>query len=266
MDEGGGGLNGPRRNYVYKSTDGGATWASSATGGTFLGPGRAACNSYFVGMYTTPVAGYWRHMGWGDIGVSPSGVVNYAYAGRQGADPGDVYYVRSTDTGITWSAPLKLNTDVTTRGQWQPSLAVTSAGHVFVSWYDERNTVAETGYERFGRLSTDNGATWQLDSQVSDGVIPKPLQPDPQINSCYAGNYDRAAAGTGVVHTSWTDGRISISGTPQQNVFYDKVPTTGPPPQPPPPPPPPHRLRRHHRRRRRRRHRHRLRPAAACRG
>ena len=32
--------------------------------------GQAACNNgYFAGMYTTPVAGYWRHNGWGDIGV-----------------------------------------------------------------------------------------------------------------------------------------------------------------------------------------------------
>ena len=84
-----------------------------------------------------------------------SGVVNYAYAGRQGADPGDVDYERSTDTGFTWSAPSAQYRCHHT-GQWEPSLAVTSAGHVFVSWYDERNTVAETGYERFGRLSTDN--------------------------------------------------------------------------------------------------------------
>jgi Neuraminidase (sialidase) len=131
-------------------------------------------------------------MGWGDIGVGPGNVVHYAFAQHgAGADPGDVYYTRSSDNGTTWSVPLKLNTDATTRGQWQPSLAVTPAGQVFVGWYDERNTTLENGYQRFGRLSTDNGLTWQPDSDVSDVVIPKPLQPDPGIQPCYAGDYDR---------------------------------------------------------------------------
>ena len=227
MDEGGGGLAGLRTNYVHKSTDGGITWASSTAGSPFLGPGRALCNSYFPGMYTSPVTGYWRYMGWGDIGVGPGSVVHLAYAsGPGGGDPGDIDYVRSTDTGITWSAPLKLNTDVGTRGQWQPSLAVTPAGQVFVSWYDERNTTAENGYERFGRRSTDNGVTWQPDSQVSDVVSPKPLQVDPSVTPCYASDYDRAYGATGVVHTTWADGRVPISGQNQADVFYDKLSST----------------------------------------
>jgi hypothetical protein len=62
MDEGGGGLNGPRTNYIYRSTNGGVTWSQFQTGASFLGPGRATCatNAYFAGMYTTPVSGYWR--------------------------------------------------------------------------------------------------------------------------------------------------------------------------------------------------------------
>mgnify|MGYP003418775103 CR=1 FL=1 len=80
-------------------------------------------------MYTTPISGYFRHMGWGDIGVGPGNVVHYAFASRPGTgDPGDVYYVRSSDNGATWSVPLKLNTDATTRGQFMPSLAVTPIG------------------------------------------------------------------------------------------------------------------------------------------
>ena len=72
---------------------------------------------------------YWRHMGWGDIGVGPNNVVHYAYATHgTGSDKGDIYYVRSTDNGATWSAPLRLDGDGGTRGQWQPSLAVTPGG------------------------------------------------------------------------------------------------------------------------------------------
>ena len=37
-------------------------------------------------------------------------------------------YIRSTDKGVTFSAPLKLNTDTTTRAQWQPNLSVSDTG------------------------------------------------------------------------------------------------------------------------------------------
>ena len=69
--------------------------------------------------------------------------------GDRDVDNTDFYYVRSTDNGLTWSPPLRLDGDGGTRGQWQPSLAVTPAGHVFVSWYDQRNTSGDD-LQRFG--------------------------------------------------------------------------------------------------------------------
>ena len=47
----------------------------------------------------------------------------YAQHGT-GADAGDVYYIRSTDSGRDLRAPFKLNSDATTRPQWQPNLSV----------------------------------------------------------------------------------------------------------------------------------------------
>jgi hypothetical protein len=252
MDEGGGGLTGPRQNYIYRSLDGGATWTQiQQNAATFLGPGRGTCG-YFAGMYTTPVSGYWRHMGWGQPGVGPGGVVHYAYADRPaaGGDPGNIKYIRSTDNGTTWSAPIQLNADVTTRAQWMPSLAVNAAGLVFVSWYDERNTVGDN-LERWGRASTDNGATWEPDMSVSDVAYPKPLQPDPGIQACYAGDYDYATFnGNGqgsMALQTWTDGRVLIGGQSQQDVFFDQAaaptPTASPSPTAAPTPAAPRALR-----------------------
>ena len=59
----------------------------------------------------------------------------YAQHGA-GADAGDVYYIRSIDRGVTFSAPLKLNTDATTRPQWQPNISVSDAGYPLATWYD----------------------------------------------------------------------------------------------------------------------------------
>src|SRR5213076_256806 len=105
MNEGGGGFPHNNSNLIFRSTDGGATWANTYTGPTFPGPCRSA-SGYFCGMYS---GGYWRSMGWGEP-AAYNHVVSYVYAQHgTGADPGDVYYIRSTDSGVTFSAPLKLN-------------------------------------------------------------------------------------------------------------------------------------------------------------
>ena len=235
MDEGGGGLAGPRQNYIYRSTNGGATWTQfQQNAGTFSGPGRGA-SGYFAVMYTAPA--YWRHMGWGQPGVSAPNIIHYAYADRPAAaDPGNIQYIRSTDNGATWSAPIQMNTDATTRAQWMPSLSAGANGGVFVSWYDERETAACAApgvntpcYRRWGRLSTDNGATWQPDQEVGDVVSPLPAQPDPGIQATYAGDYDYAYKDSRYHYTTWTDGRVLIGGQSQQDVFFDRIGPKGTP-------------------------------------
>src|SRR6516162_9002044 len=138
MNEGGGGSTGPRSNLIFRSTDGGSTWTNTFTSSTFTGPSdNTLCttNSYFATMFT----GYWRHMGWGEPAVL-NNVVHYVYAQHgTGSDAGDIYYIRSTDSGVTFSAPLKLNTDSGTAKQWQPNLSVSPSGTLFATWYDTRN-------------------------------------------------------------------------------------------------------------------------------
>lgn len=227
MLETGTGFNVPRVNWIARSTNGGFSATLIQQGSPFFSPGRSSGTSF--GMYTNPVAGYWREGGWGQPGVGPDGVVHYVYSGRTSTnspDPGDIFYIRSTDNGATWSVPVQLNSDPTERAQWSPSLSVNARGMVFASWYDERHTTDDS-LERYGRASFDNGATWQPEVPVSDVIFPKPLQPDPNLISVYAGTYNYAAFsddGRGdIAYNAWTDGRVSINNTPQQDVFFDKV-------------------------------------------
>jgi len=226
MDEGGGGFPHNDINKIYKSTDGGVTWSNTYTGPSFPGPGVTSVG-YFAQMFSDD-GGYWRHEGWGEPAAF-NDVVHLVYSQHgDGNDPGDVYYIRSTDGGVTFGAPLKLNTDATTRPQWQPNLSVSPTGSLLATWYDARESASCTKgnanvpcYRMWSRKSNDNGATWLPDDTLSDVVTPLPGQSDPNIQPTYAGDYDYGSALLTKHLTSWTDGRVAIGGTSQQDTFTD---------------------------------------------
>src|SRR5438309_1860649 len=191
----------------------GVTWTSSNAGPAFQGPGRAV-SGYFALAFST----IWRHMGWGQPAANGSVVsLDYAACGQNvscgsATDHGDVYYIRSTDAGVTWGTPVKLNTDAGTAMQWQPSLTATQAGAIFASWYDEREVNGGAGlnvpvrspnpcYRRWGRVSLDNGANSQPDDMVGRELSGLPAQPEPTVHATYEGDYDyHSANGTA---TNW---------------------------------------------------------------
>jgi hypothetical protein len=236
MDEGGGG-NATRQNLMFRSTDGGKTWTQVTMGPRYNPVGDQSCGYFYQ---VNPII---RHMGWGEPAVGPNGVVHYVYSGAgTNGDHGDIFYQRSTNNGKTWSKAIKLNTDkdAPNKTQWMPSLSATSDGNVTASWYDRRkvtsacNNVGDPGcnYERVGRQSSTNGASWLADITISTKVITQPAQDDPGVVSCYAGDYDYNTAlnaadagnGTGSAYITWTDGRVKIGGVPVQNVDFATTP------------------------------------------
>ena len=232
MNEMNGGLTN-RANKFYKSIDGGNTWNLVNTGPTFAGPGRTVCpNTYFACMFGTSSSnGYWRHMGWGQPAVL-NNVVHYVYDSRNTAngDPADTFYIRSSDGGVTFSAPFKLNTDTTTKAQWQPNLSIAADNSLLAVWYDEREATqtcvkGNTGipcYRMWARNSTDGGLTWGANEPFSDVVTPLPTQPDAGIITEYAGDYDYSNSVLNQHLHPWTDGRVAVNNQSQQDAFFDQ--------------------------------------------
>lgn len=78
-----------------------------------------------------------------------------------GGDPANVNFVRSTDGGVTWSAPVKVNDDGGTNAwQWFGTLSIAPSGRLDAIWNDTRNGENMYMSQVFYAYSTDGGVTW----------------------------------------------------------------------------------------------------------
>lgn len=80
---------------------------------------------------------------------------------------GDIFHVRSTDGGLTWSAPVRVDDGPAPGnrpddGAWHPEIAVTPDGTVVVAYEDAR-----ASENVWATRSTDNGQTWSPSVRVS---------------------------------------------------------------------------------------------------
>ena len=97
------------------------------------------------------------------LGVDKSGTIYVAWHDfRRGEQ--DVFFSKSLDGGNTFSKNLRINDDLGTAGQFNPSLAVDDTGAVHVAWHDLRNGDADIYYT----LSQDGGLTFSRNIRVND--------------------------------------------------------------------------------------------------
>jgi len=96
--------------------------------------------------------------------VGPSGTLYLAYADPVQGRGFNILFTKSTNNGTSWSTPVSLNSDTTSRDQFHPTLSVGSNGaggdKVTVTWYDRRDDPANCLANVYGTVSTDSGATW----------------------------------------------------------------------------------------------------------
>ncbi len=212
------------------STDGGTTWGTEVTAAT-LTPIRHPGASATCGR--NAVNGNIRVNEFPSMAVDMSagatrGNVYIAYAGdpdgnQSSGDAADVFVVRSTDGGATWSAassvhgPGTIGADGTTHDNFMPSLAVDGTGTVGVSYYDRRGDAGNLRTQLYQATSTDGGITWSNEA-VSDAFDIPRLAPnfDPSVAVCYMGDYNGSAGEATGIATTWggNDRRIVTPGFP----------------------------------------------------
>jgi hypothetical protein len=76
----------------------------------------------------------------------------------------DIYYQRYTSTGGALGVNTKVNDDVDSVKQWDPSISMDAAGNFVVVWIDERNVNRDIYYQRY----TSTGGALGVNTKVND--------------------------------------------------------------------------------------------------
>ena len=108
----------------------------------------------------------------------------------------DVLLSKSSDEGMTWSKPMKVNNDSTSRHQYLPWITVDNAnGYIYMVFYDRRNH-KDNKTDVYMARSTDGGKTF-TNFKVSE----RSFTP---ISSTFMGDYIGLVAYNNIVRPIWT--------------------------------------------------------------
>ncbi|RYU77975.1 T9SS type A sorting domain-containing protein [Hymenobacter persicinus] len=158
------------------------------------------------GGWDFPVAGIYRANGLPitacDVSQGPNrGTIYVNWSDqRNGPSDTDVWLVKSTDGGQTWSAPRRVNNDTAGHQQFFTWMTIDQAtGYLWFVFYDRRNYPAnatETRTDVYGARSTDGGQTFQ-----NFRLSQSPFVPNPGV---FFGDYTNITAHNNVVRPIWT--------------------------------------------------------------
>ena len=99
--------------------------------------------------------------------VSYNNMVHYVWGGFfNWEESGDVYYMRSTDHGISWSENIMLSED-DNKISHSPAICVDERGNVACTWWDFKYSPYQTTGDVLIRQSFDQGENWLLEEQVT---------------------------------------------------------------------------------------------------
>jgi hypothetical protein len=148
----------------------------------------------------------------------------------------DVMFVRSTDDGLTFSTPVKVNDDPVNPNKWHwfGTFSVAPNGRLDAVWYDTRNAANNTDSQLFYSFSTDAGVTWSPNVAVSNPF--NPFEGYPQQDKI--GDYITMVSDEtgGNVAYSATFNFNPNNGQHEEDVYYVRVFPGGQGPSPTPTP------------------------------
>lgn len=177
--------------WFDRSFDGGKTWldndilVSEQVGGWDLEiPGINRCNGLPITV----------------CDLSPSKYNGTIYVNwtdqKNGSDDTDVWLAKSTDQGLTWSAPVRVNDDGPGKHQFFTWMSIDqSTGYLYFVYYDRRR-YDDNRTDVYMAVSKDGGQTFS-----NFRISQSPFVPDANV---FFGDYNNVSAHNGVVRPIWT--------------------------------------------------------------
>jgi hypothetical protein len=129
----------------------------------------------------------------------------------------DVMFARSTDGGVTWSSPVRVNDDPGEGAwQWFGTMSVAPDGRIDAIWLDTRDDPGGYDSALYYSYSRDAGVTWSSNERMSESFDPHLGWPQ-QLK---IGDYvDMVSDETGA-HLAWA---ATFNG--EQDVYYSYITT-----------------------------------------
>lgn len=196
---------------LSKSLDGGQTFGADGLDNTLI-VRYAPIGTININCGRQVLKGNIRTWAMPSLAINPvNGDVYVAYASNPpGPDQADIYAIRSSDGGVTWSKSIRVNDDRTPNDQFFSFIAVAPDGTIGISFYDRRNDPANLKIDKYLAISRDGGRTFEPNIRLSSVSSPiPPIEPnfDPVIAPCYMADYDQVVADGQYFYATWGDNR-----------------------------------------------------------
>jgi hypothetical protein len=184
---------GGHQHFFTRSSDGGSTWSTPTSITPVFNTLDTDNKSAFKSSYRKDSFPY--------LAVNPTPVSGHTYGEIYAVYPdqpgsnAEIKFIRSTDNGVTFSTPVRLN-DVTTRQRLMPSITADPRNNLHVSWFDTRNGSTTQTYDIYAaRGSLASGSlVWSTNNlRLTPSSITAP--PAPQ-NKGFIGDYAAIASST----------------------------------------------------------------------
>jgi BNR repeat-like domain len=189
----------PAEVFVSRSPDGGRSWTTTSLDVSSAPPGCAAqaCSDGFLASQMA-------------LASDEAGVVYAAWnSGSVVGGAQRIYFSSSTNEGQSWSAKLDISNAPVGAEHCFPAIAGSAAGDVRIAWMDTRKVDRENHpvWNTFYRASTNGGATWSAESQLSGPVRGYDYILPTGFLFPFGNLFSLAIDNTGVAQVVWGEGR-----------------------------------------------------------
>jgi hypothetical protein len=132
------------------------------------------------------------------VQVAPDGSTVFLLYEAGTSNAIDIYAVTSTDRGLTWSAPTKVNDDATCATHWHKAAALDAKGRLWVLCYDNRDGEGHVVYS----VSDDGAKTFHPNRLVTPLAFPFETF---QYSVGWLGDYFGVTVQGGSILAAWSD-------------------------------------------------------------